>query len=164
MLRFESLMPIEIFSIFEEENETGVPYLIITAEQLPYTLEAGELYGFTIEPNYPVSAKSVAEAVIMVESDAGTTMFVVDVEGELLSVTELSAETRIYPNPTSGNFTVEGLNVAKVEVYNLVGQKVFEQQGNKVVNIDASRWNKGIYLINVLNENGSVETKKLVVK
>lgn len=161
---YESLTPIEILSITEEENETGVPYLVITAEQLPYTLEVGETYGFMIEPNYPAPAKSVAETVITVESDAGTTMFVVEVEGDLLSVTELSAETRIYPNPATSNITIEGANVAKVEIYNLVGQKVFEQQGNKVVNIDASNWNKGLYLVNITNENGSVETKKLVVK
>ena len=95
---------------------------------------------------------------------SGSTQFVVEVEGDLLSVTELSTVTNLYPNPATGNFTVEGANVAKVEVYNLVGQKVFEQQGNKVVNIDVSSWNKGLYLVNITNENGSVETHKLVVK
>jgi hypothetical protein len=161
---YESLTPIEILSIVEAENETGVPYLVITAEQLPYTLEVGETYSFMIEPNYPLPAKSVAEAIIDVASDDRIVTFVVEIDGDLLSVTELSAETKLYPNPTSGTFTVEGLNVAKVEVYNLVGQKVFEQQGNKVVNIDASGWNKGLYLLNITNENGSIETKKLVVK
>ena len=69
-----------------------------------------------------------------------------------------------YPNPTTGQFTVEGANVAKVEVYDLVGQKVCEQQGSKVVNINAAEWNKGIYLVNIIEENGVVVTKKLVVK
>jgi hypothetical protein len=72
--------------------------------------------------------------------------------------------TSLYPNPTTGQFTVEGLNVAKVEVYNLVGQKICEQQGSKVVNINATEWNKGIYLVNIIEENGAVVTKKLVVK
>ena len=70
----------------------------------------------------------------------------------------------IYPNPTTSQFTVEGANVAKVEVYNLVGQKVCEQQGSKVVNIDATDWHKGIYLVNIIEENGAVVAKKLVVK
>ena len=70
----------------------------------------------------------------------------------------------IYPNPTNDRFTVEGANVAKVEVYNLVGQKVCEQQGSKVVNIDATDWHKGIYLVNIIEENGAVVTKKLVVR
>jgi hypothetical protein len=59
---------------------------------------------------------------------------------------------------------VEGTNVTKVEVYNLVGQKVCEQQGSKVINIDADNWNKGIYLVNIIEQNGAVVTKKLVVR
>jgi hypothetical protein len=70
----------------------------------------------------------------------------------------------IYPNPTNDRFTVEGANVAKVEVYNLVGQKVCEQQGSKVVNIDAANWHKGIYLVNIIEQNDAVVTKKLVVR
>ena len=78
-------------------------------------------------------------------------------------ITQLNGVT-LFPNPTTGQFTVEGANVAKVEVYNLVGQKVCEQQGSKVVNIDATNWNKGIYLVNIIEENGAIVTKKLVVK
>ena len=70
---------------------------------------------------------------------------------------------KLYPNPTTGQFTVEGANVAKVEVYNLVGQKVHEAEG-QVVNIDAANWHKGIYLVNTIEQNGVVATKKLVVK
>ena len=80
------------------------------------------------------------------------------------SITEFSNDTKLYPNPTTSQFTVEGANVAKVEVYNLVGQKVCEQQGSKVVNIDATSWHKGIYLVNIIEENGAVVAKKLVVK
>jgi hypothetical protein len=58
---------------------------------------------------------------------------------------------------------VEGANVNRVEVYNLVGQKVNEAEG-RVINIDATEWNKGIYLVSIIEENGAVVTKKLVVK
>ena len=53
--------------------------------------------------------------------------------------------------------------MAKVEVYNLVGQLIYAEQG-KVVNINASNWNKGIYLVNITDNNGAIETKKLVVR
>ena len=69
----------------------------------------------------------------------------------------------IYPNPTDGIFTVKGSKIAKVEVYNIVGQKVYAQEG-QVVNIDASRWLKGLYMVNILDQNGNVETKKLMLK
>ena len=78
-------------------------------------------------------------------------------------VTEVISETKLYPNPTTGNFTVEGSNIAMVEVYNLVGQKVYTERG-KVINIDASGWNKGIYLVSITDNNGAIETKKQVVK
>ena len=81
-----------------------------------------------------------------------------------VGLAEFSTKLQVYPNPTTGQFTVEGANVAKVEVYNLVGQKVCEQQGSKVVNIDATEWNKGIYLVNIIEENGAVAAKKMVVK
>ena len=79
------------------------------------------------------------------------------------AINELSSEAKLYPNPTTGLFTVEGANVAKVEVFNLVGQKIHHAEG-RVVNIDASGWNKGIYLVNIIEQNGAVVTKKLVVR
>ena len=74
-----------------------------------------------------------------------------------------SEEVILYPNPTTSQFTVEGANVARVEVYNLVGQKVHEADG-QVVHFDAAEWHKGIYLVNIIEQNGAVVTKKLVVK
>ena len=96
-------------------------------------------------------------------SNDNDVVFDVVIDEELVSVTELTAETKLYPNPTTGQFNVEGANVAKVEVYNLVGQKVHEAEG-QVVNIDAANWNKGIYLVNIIEQNGAVVTKKLVVR
>ena len=96
-------------------------------------------------------------------------MVVVNISENLVSAVDetLSAKTQLYPNPTTGNFTVEGANVAQVEVYNLVGQKVYTSHLSPLTsqfNINASGWNKGIYLVNITDNNGSVETKKLVVK
>lgn len=153
--------PIEILSI-EEVNEAGVPYLTITGANLPYLLSYGEDFIFTIEP---VLAKGKGEVstTVKVESNAGSVEFFVEIDETLLNVTEITATTRLYPNPTNGSFTVEGANVDKVEVYNLVGQKVYEAQG-KVINIDATNWNKGLYLVNITNLDSGVETMKLMVK
>ena len=158
--------PIEITSITEEANPTGEPYLIIEpSHEVPYTLSAGE----DLLMNMSVNAKNVKgdpEPVyteVIVHSSENTITFGIYIDENLLSITETSAETQLYPNPTSGSFTVEGQNMAEVEVYNLVGQKVYEAQGQKV-NIDAVNWNKGIYLVNITSQNGAIETKKLVVK
>ena len=156
--------PIVISEIAEVENQNGEKYLeIIPEHELPYTLNYDEDFHFIMVPN-DFTGKGTVTTTVTVESDGGGVDFYITIEEGLLnSVTELSAETKLYPNPTTGNFTVEGANVTKVEVYNLVGQKVYTEQG-KVINIDASEWNKGIYLVAITDNNGAVETKKLVVK
>lgn len=68
----------------------------------------------------------------------------------------------VYPNPTAGFFAVEGTNLSKVEIYNLVGQKMYEAEDSSV-SIDATDWNKGVYLVRVTERNGKAITKKLVV-
>ena len=155
---FGSQTPIEIQAIFED----GTNYLnIVPQHSLPFTLQPADYFSIMFYVN--AQAKGTIESTVIVKSDDGQREFVVVVNDELLSVNELSAEAKLYPNPTTGQFTVEGANVTKVEVYNLVGQKVHEAEG-KSVSIDAAEWNKGIYLVNIVEENGAVVTKKLVVK
>ena len=156
---------IAVSEIMEVDNE----YLEIMPEYgLPYSLDLGESFHFIMLPNSSLVGKGTVETTVVVESDGGEVEFHVTIdEGLLVNVTEISAETKLYPNPTSGNFTVKGADVAKVEVYNLVGQKVFETENGerRTENyIDAANWNKGIYLVNIISQNGAVETRKLVVE
>ena len=143
--------------------EVGTEYLVVeTEETLPMTLPMTGGFEFTVRVRDGL--KGYIDTQVCVSTNKGRANIPVHIKEDLLTVTELSAEAKLYPNPTTGQFTVEGANVAKVEVYNLVGQKVYEQQNNKVVNIDATDWNKGIYLVSIIDENGTVVTRKLVVK
>ena len=153
-------MPIEIVAIYETNDNA---YLELSHRDIPYSLQAGEYFVITMKPAGLIGKGPVFTEVVVESNDRKVSWGVTIDEALLTSITELSAETRLYPNPTTGNFTVEGANMAQVEVYNLVGQKVYVEQG-KVVNINAGDWNKGIYLVNITNLNGAVETKKLVVK
>ena len=58
-------------------------------------------------------------------------------------------------------FCSDGYGIKEAQLN--VGQKVHEAEG-KTVSIDATNWNKGIYLVNIIEEKGAVVTKKLVVK
>ena len=151
--------PIDITAVYETEDNA---YLELTYHDLPYTLQAGEEFVITMRPATPIG-KGVVTTNVIVESSDGPQNFFVSIDEDLLTVMELSAETKLYPNPTTGSFTVEGVNMTKVEVYNLVGQLVYTNQG-KVVNIDASDWNKGIYIVAITDQNGAVETQKLVIR
>ncbi len=156
--------PIEITAITEGENQLMHDLLELTHHDLPYVLETGENFMITITPRTDFGNKQdQIHTSILVMSDDNDVVFDVVIDEELVSVTELTAEAKLYPNPTTGQFTMEGANVAKVEVFNLVGQKIYHSEG-RVVNIDASDWNKGIYLVNIIEQNGAVVTKKLVVK
>ena len=158
---FGTLTPIKIISIEEQETD----YLIVEPQHtLPYVMDAGEYFEVGVRLNPDRSIKGYVTTTVIIESNDRPCEIAVAINEDLLTVTELSAEAKLYPNPTTGQFTVEGANVAKVEVYNLVGQKVYEQQGSKVVNIDATSWHKGIYLVNIKEQNGALVTKKLVVK
>ena len=158
---FGTLTPIKIISIEEQETD----YLIVEPQHtLPYVMDAGEYFEVGVRLNPDRSTKGYATTTVIIESDDRQCEIAVAINEDLLTVTELSTEAKLYPNPTTGQFTVEGANVDKVEVFNLVGQKVYEQQGSKVVNIDATQWNKGIYLVNIIEKNGAAVTKKLVVK
>ena len=150
---------IRVLSIAEKDTD----YLNIeTNPTPPFDLEfdGDEAFMFVSLKDF---AKGYVQTSIEIETDYGIFEIAVHINEDILSVNELSSEAKLYPNPTTGQFTVEGVNVAKVEVYNLVGQKVHEAEG-KTISIDATEWNKGIYLVNIIEQSGAVVTKKLVVR
>ena len=155
---FGSQIPVKVLSV----TENGTDYLSFEPHgTLPYIVGPADYFYLDVYVNAMV--KGYALTTFTVQTDQNDCTYSVAINENLLSVTELSTEAKLYPNPTTGQFTVEGANVAKVEVYNLVGQKVHEAEG-RVVNIDANDWNKGIYLVNIIEQNGAVVTKKLVVR
>ena len=83
------------------------------------------------------------------------------------TVTE-SALFRIYPNPTTGNFTLEQkgekqYGKVSVEIYGLRGDRVLatEIQGERKHEFSLSQMPVGLYFIKVIAED-DVETLKLV--
>ncbi len=78
-------------------------------------------------------------------------------------VTEPKA-TALYPNPTSGQFTLELLEESHVTVYNMLGQQALQLDkvsGTQL--IDLGNTPKGLYFIQI--QNGSqTEVKKLIVE
>ncbi|MDD2192334.1 MAG: leucine-rich repeat domain-containing protein, partial [Bacteroidales bacterium] len=85
-------------------------------------------------------------------------------ESGLNDILSTETQTKLYPNPTTGNsiLEVEGLTKsADVFVYDITGRivKTYNLQPNQTqLNIDLTSFAKGIYQVKVLNQ-----TKKLIV-
>lgn len=77
-------------------------------------------------------------------------------------INDLKGSVNIYPNPATSVVTINGKDVAKVEVYNVVGQMV-EMKTGEIRTIDVSTYNNGIYLFRVYDSNNNVVTKRIMV-
>ncbi len=154
---------INILSV-EEVNDDNVQYLEISSEELPYALAYGQDFVISIAPKEQ-NAKSVAETKVVVTSDAGVVEYIVSVDGELLSVTELSSKVTVYPNPANGSVCVEaGNGIESINVYNVLGTLVETVNANgKTVNVNLSNYSDGVYFFSIRQNNGTVNNQRVVV-
>ncbi len=73
----------------------------------------------------------------------------------------------VYPNPASGSVNIKhSENLDRVELFNLVGQKVYTQNTNGInqAAIPVDGLTKGLYFITVYSRDGRSATRKLVVE
>ena len=83
----------------------------------------------------------------------------------VMAVAENSINARLYPNPTSGYLKIEANAIKTVEVFNLVGQKVFEEEINAnecVVNM--KDFGNGIYMVRIQAASGMTTQKVSVIE
>ena len=70
----------------------------------------------------------------------------------------------IMPNPATNYFNIEGENIAKVEVYNAIGQMIdVVNVENDNVQVSTENYNNGIYFVKATTTNGQVSVQKVVV-
>jgi hypothetical protein len=69
----------------------------------------------------------------------------------------------IYPNPSSGSFTIINSDQEfSIEIYNLLGQKVFESKANNGSAEINSNLNQGIYLVKI-TDTFETSIKKIII-
>jgi len=71
---------------------------------------------------------------------------------------------KIYPNPANGIVNIETKEALKVEVFNVVGQLMYNNQHAATsCRIDVSNWKSGVYFVNIQCA-GKVYNQKLIVE
>ncbi|CAM2875404.1 endonuclease [Flavobacterium frigoris] len=72
-------------------------------------------------------------------------------------------DVTIYPNPSNGSFTIDNSNKAfSVEIYNLLGQKVFESNNTNGTALSVLHLDKGLYLIKI-TDDAKTSVKKIII-
>ena len=75
----------------------------------------------------------------------------------------------VYPNPNNGILNISLTNTSDeqtIEIKNIIGQTVHSQiAGNSsTVTINLSDFNKGIYTVSLISDNGTSSTKKIIIQ
>jgi hypothetical protein len=68
------------------------------------------------------------------------------------------ANIKVYPNPNNGEFTIEltNINNSNITITNVLGQIIKTQKAELTNKININAFDKGIYFINVMEDNQSV--------
>ncbi len=68
----------------------------------------------------------------------------------------------IYPNPTSGEFTITSESPMHISIFDINGKQVFEKQNSISTNVQLQH--AGIYMIKLTTSKGQVSMRKLIVE
>ncbi len=71
----------------------------------------------------------------------------------------------IYPNPSKGNFNINFDNSNSdytIEIFSLLGQKVFEKENTRSSSVSVTNLQKGTYLVKITKDSKSI-TKKIEI-
>jgi hypothetical protein len=115
--------------------------------------------------------------VICLQNESDSVMSVIGLDNIELCTSKIPLSTnseqfgklRIYPNPSTGHYTIEMQQAATTgmifRIIDLTGRNVFEQQtaaGNQIQNIDANKLTSGFYFLQVVSKGKILAIEKLM--
>ena len=143
-------------------------YTVVNDVMVEYTIEPAEAGtmlsdndGKTIQITWSNTFKgdAVLTATPIDECNSGNGTLNITVRNST-GVSELDANTKLYPNPTYGKVNIECQGMTRVSIYNTVGQMVYDKEvDTDQVSIDLSQQPTGSYLVRIITEQGTVVKK-----
>lgn len=81
-------------------------------------------------------------------------------------VSDANYQVTIYPNPTTGNFTIRTNTSSKqtLQIVDINGKIVLTQTINGITTINASNINEGVYNLNIICNEGVTNKRLVIVK
>ena len=94
------------------------------------------------------------------------TVKVISCSTAITELSMLSHQIHIYPNPSSGTFTIETNTSTKhiLQVYDVTGKLVLFQIMNGKTTIDANNLSEGIYNLSIISNEGVINKRVVIVK
>jgi len=110
---------------------------------------------------------------VILENDStnvkDTAIFIVNVWNSLLDVKRIDQlKFNIFPNPTTGEFSIQGEEIESIKIYDIKGQEIYAEETETLSNENVVKVKpkkdlpKGIYLVRV-KQAGNTSEKKVVV-
>ncbi len=78
--------------------------------------------------------------------------------------TNVEEDIRIYPNPTTGIFTMETERSGTVRIFDALGRLVHTESFNGLKSMDVSNAANGLYLVSIRFTDGTLLTQKLIIQ
>ena len=141
-------------------NANSIQNLLIWNNDSQSTCAILSICSYLIELNgsYSIYGNNVGCASVMQVYDSCVA------NGVTINEFDLQRNISIYPNPTSNEISISGVegNIDEVYIYNKLGQRVIHEM-NPGNTINVSRLPKGLYIVEVV-WNGHCVREKLIVQ
>jgi endonuclease I len=93
-------------------------------------------------------------------SNLGSKLLESSVKTEII---DESSELKIYPNPSDGNFFINNSKKEySIEIYNSIGQKVYQRKNTNSETLSVSQLGKGVYFMKITDDS-KFTTKKIII-
>ena len=83
----------------------------------------------------------------------------------MTSIGQFDVEANLYPNPTSGNVTIQAVGMNRITVVSALGQVVYDAEiENDMTTLNIGQFTSGVYMVRIATATGVSVKRVTVVK